>query len=145
MTNTTTEHIHVQRHSEDDDIFRTFDMGSAMGYAATELDISADHEHDMISVMGEVLEFEEAYRAWERFEAYANLVDNARNIHKQYTTEATERAPLYQSDDPETLAKLRVHADHVIEMINRDGPAGFVMWVCSAAECAPSDADSVWP
>lgn len=135
------QHYHVRRHGEDDDIYRTWDMGSAMDYAATELDLSADSEHSMIRELGEAEDFEEAYKAWDRSDTWGNLVDNARNIAKQYAADAADRAPLYRDDTPETRAALRSHAEHVMEMINRDGPRGFAMWVCLDPECAPSEDD----
>lgn len=135
------QHYHVQRHDEYDDIYTTWDLGDAMYYASTELDQLTDSEHSMIGVYGEAGDYEGAYRAWERCEAWSVVALNAHNIYRQYSPNPADRAPLYRADDSNTLALRRVHAEHVMEDINRKGPNGFAMWACTSNECAPSEDD----
>jgi hypothetical protein len=130
-------HYHVQRHADDsnDDIYRTWGIGDAMRYAAAELTRRISQERSMIRAYGAADDFENAYRTWQRSEAWATIANHAKDVHKQYSTECGYRAPLYRNN----VAVLHKHAGCIVDMINQKGPNGFYFWACTNAECAPND------
>jgi hypothetical protein len=147
-------HWHVTRHSEDDDPYVTDDLYDAMEYAATELDLIADHEHDMITVSGEAGDFEEAYKSFKKTEILAGLQANATNIYTQSRSVPADRTPLYQEDMPynppltdegtptaestvNTASELYQTALRMAENINRDSQ--FSIWSCDAETAYVTD------
>jgi hypothetical protein len=130
MARTMGNHFHVQRHSEDEDIYVTERIYDALDYAATELEAVTDIEHEGISAYGEQGVFEAAYRCWQRSERYGDLAGNAENVVRQNNSPAEKRAPLYQGDGWQE--RLLEHAQWVAGKINRDGPDGFGIWECTS-------------
>lgn len=135
-------HWHLQRHSEDDDIYVTPALADALDYAAQELNDSAAFEHQRISESGEVGDYEQAFGSFQRSERYASLAADAANVHHQATAPIERRAPLYAVRDEVEYAR-RVHETglYVIDRINATGPSGFAVWECDDTACAPEDGE----
>lgn len=130
----TVEHWHVQRHTEDDDVFVTTDVVTALGYAADELNLITESEHENIRLHGEAGEFEQAYRAFDHVQAWSVLVANLRTLVANAEKYPGYRAPLYQAE-PQFGPKWSTARDHVLETLNSEGPAGFTMWSCASSDC----------
>lgn len=128
-------HWHVTRHSEDDDPLSTYSIGGALDYAARELDIIADSEHDAHVWYGEAGEFEESWRASERVRAWSGLQQNLANLATQYARPVPERAPLYAGTDSAELLTIAVR--DMVRRIYEDGPDRFTLRECSHDDCRP--------
>jgi len=130
-------HWHVSRHRDDDDVFITPDIYSALDYAATELQALSEFEHDGIAPSGEAGDFEGAYRAWVRSNELDALYETAVHPCQQYNrTDPDEdetyvagkhRAPLYQGYGGD--AKLMETAKRAVDQVN--GGSALAIWECS--------------
>lgn len=93
------DHWHVTRHSEDSDMFVTYDMYEAIAYAGDTLREASEFAHEGITASGEAGDFEGAYESFKRSEALHGLFLNALNMETQHTAAPQDRAPLYQEDN----------------------------------------------
>jgi hypothetical protein len=131
-------HWHVQTHTEDDDVYGTVSVVSALDYAADALDRITDSEHNAITAYGESGDFEQAYVSFTWCESWSSLVANLRNVITQTNADASTRAPCYQ-DEPQYGLLWQRARTHVLETLHNEGPAGFALWRCERTECAPGE------
>jgi hypothetical protein len=154
-------HWHVSRHRDDEDVFITPDIYSALDYAATELRERAEFEWEGIAPSGEAGDYQTAYESWKRSEDLANLAQTAHHAVTQYNlpdvdgddTSAfhepgTVRAPLYRGYGGD--AKIMETAKRAVEAVNMGSPLG--IWECSSElvylndnGTAESDEDNGFP
>jgi hypothetical protein len=130
-------HWHVSRHRDDEDVFITPDIYSALDYAASELRDLAEFEHDGIAPSGEAGDYQTAYESWKRANELDALHETARHPVTQYNLPDVDedtiyvagkyRAPLYQGYGGD--AKLLETAQRSVQAVN-DG-SQISIWECS--------------
>lgn len=127
-------HWHITRHDGDDDVYATDSIFEALDYAATELAIIAEMEHESIRIYGKAGDYESAYKAWDASDRLNAPIANAANMAKQNGLPVDQRAPLYR--DPASTDKLlRIAALSVVSEVNRNAPSGFHITQCYLDPC----------
>jgi hypothetical protein len=133
-------HWHVSRHRDDEDVFITPDIYSALDYAAGELQALSEFEHDGIGPSGEAGDYQGAYEAWKRSNELDALYETARHPVTQHNlpdvdgddtsafhAPGTVRAPLYRGYGGD--AKILETAKRSVDAINLD--SSVAIWQCS--------------
>lgn len=112
-TTTTDQHFHIDASADGPDC--ADDVFAALEGAHFWIDGECDAEHQSISALGDMGDYEGAYRAWQKSEALSVLLLNISNITDHHYGRK-QPAPLYSGDDAAEL--LHDAALRIVEEIN---------------------------